>query len=107
MNFVDLPTERRLDLRRYLENKTGMEIAGYVNNNLQVAFSNRMTISEQISIAHDMGLLYTGGCLFPICSDNPAAHLRHYGSGSAAAPRGDRPSYWHYGNFTVQEPHLD
>src|SRR4029453_2019288 len=103
MKFVDLNTETRLRIRQHIENLTGAESAGYYGRAIQLALSNRWPIGKQIAAIESLRLKSTGGCYFPLCSDKPQPHLRHFGPGTAAAPRGDHPSYWLYWNFEPTE----
>jgi len=97
--FSDLPAICRFAAREMIEDCGGY-VAGYVPGGLTVALPRvgALRLINQMVMA---GFADRGGCLFPLGSDNPPDSLRHFGSGSAAAPRGDRPGYWLYWRFTV------
>lgn len=103
MKFVELNTETRMKIREAIENLTGAEPMGYPDGNLQLALSSRWPIGKQLEFISALGLRPCGGCFFPLCSDKPQAHLRHFGPGTAISPRGDRPSYWLFWNFEPTE----
>ena len=81
----------------------GGEVAGYYDDALQVALpANREDCTSMARALEKIGMV--GGdsiTWFPLGSDNPPESLRHFGNGSAACPRGDRPSYWKYRSFYV------
>jgi hypothetical protein len=50
-----------------------------------------------------LGFRERGGHYFPLGSDKAPARLRHYGPGTGAAPRGERPGYWLYWTFELRD----
>ena len=84
MKFIDMTTDARLNIRRTIENLTGAEVAGYCGAAIQSPRYRNWPIGKQIAAIESLGLKSAGGCYFPLCSDKPESHLRHFGPGAAA-----------------------
>ena len=103
MRFSDMPEEYRMKARAIIDDNGGM--VSMYHRGVQVAMPNTFDGQNNIRQGLEaMGLMPEGGnnytlTYFPIGGDNPPEQLRHFGPGTAAAPRGDRPSYWMYVNF--------
>lgn len=100
--FADMPNDYRMRAREIIDNAGGM-VSGYYDDALQVALPADDNACRTMADALErMGLngepRFTW---FPLGSDNPPESLRHFGIGTAACPRGDRPSYWKYRSFYV------
>ena len=101
--FCNQPAELRMAARDIVDDAGGY-VAGYYGGKLQVAVpSDHVKWAEMRSKLRDIGLVGEERITyFPLGSDQPPETLRHFGPGTAAAPRGDRPSYWLYQNFYVE-----
>lgn len=100
--FHEMPDDFRASVRDAI-NRAGGMVAGYYDGYCQVALpADREACIELTEAMKSLGMIgeqrFTW---FPLGSDNPPASLRHHGIGTAACPRGDRPSYWKYRNFFV------
>lgn len=102
--FAAMPNEFRMKAREIIDTAGGM-VAGYYGGACQVAMpADEGDCREMTRQLEAAGLIGEDRFTwFPLGSDNPPDTLRHYGIGSAACPRGDRPSYWKYRNFFVSE----
>lgn len=101
--FADMPGEFRMAAREIIDDAGGM-IAGYYNGACQVALPSDPDACRQLT--DGLAALGMAGedriTWFPLGSDNPPESLRHFGIGTAACPRGDRPGYWKYRNYLVK-----
>lgn len=102
-SFCDESLDFRLSALRVVEDNGGA-VCGYNGIYLQVALPSDLESCNRLTA----GLTKLGmrGCdritWFPLGSDNPPDSLRHFGPGTAACPRGDRPGYWKYRNYYVE-----
>lgn len=91
--FMDWPEGPRMAVRHVIE-WLGGDIAGYCSDSVQVRMpapgESFRTLCEVLRAA---GLDDGQAFYFPIGSENVPEGQRHFGPGTAAAPRGDRPSY--------------
>lgn len=103
-DFSEMPNEFRMRAREIVDNAGG-SVASYCDGSLDVALPSDTEACAAMSdelIA--MGLMPEAhSTWFPLGSDNPPASMRHFGTGTAACPRGDRPGYWRYRRFFVTE----
>lgn len=101
--FADRDVKFRMAAREIVDSCGGM-VSGYHGGCLQVALpSDRDSCVELTRGLEALGLEgEQRWTYFPLGSDNPPESLRHFGPGTAAAPRGDRPGYWKYRNFFVR-----
>ncbi|GAF74571.1 unnamed protein product [marine sediment metagenome] len=98
--FCDQPAELRLAVHSAVSDAGGV-VAGYHGSDCQVALPVSAEACDKLVTAlRSLGVIGDDRVTwFPLGSDNPRETLRHFGPGTAAAPRGDRPSYWKYRNF--------
>ena len=98
--FVDMPHDFRMAARTIVDDAGGL-VEGYCDDAIVVCLPADVDACRKMTQAlESMGLVgEQRWTLFPLGSDNPPESLRHYGTGSAACPRGDRPSYWKYRRF--------
>ena len=102
--FTDLPETERIAVRGVVEDMGGL-VSSYAGGHLSVALPSdgiataalRRQLREGYSLIMGETITY-----FPLGSDKPPHGMRHFGPGTAAAPRGDRPSYWCYARFTLK-----
>lgn len=100
VSFADLPDEQRYSLYKAIE-ATGADVQEYADQGVTVALpSPAGDAMRQIS---ELGLELASLWYFPLGSDKPMDALRHYGPGTATAPRGDHPSYWLKAHYLVGE----
>lgn len=86
--------------------KMGAESAGYHNGGITLAMPRGTAKLDRITrYMNTIGFKRSSLCLFPLGTDAPAEHLRHYGP--YCQPGRDRPAYWLYAAFvpdnTVKE----
>jgi hypothetical protein len=100
--FSDMPDDFRMAARKAVDSAGGY-VSGYHDSALQVALPvDRDACVTMTAALTDLGLVAEDRFTwFPLGSDNPPDSLRHFGTGTAACPKGDRPSYWKYRNFHV------
>ncbi len=98
--FTDLSDARRMELRAGIE-ATGADCIEYLSDGrIQIALpaDHPMTAVYKIE---SLGFRECGGHYFPLGTDKPLTSLRHFGPGTHAAPKGDKPSYWLYWTFKL------
>lgn len=93
MKFTDLPASLRMAIRSAIE-KTGADNIDYLaDGRIQVSLPAEKSMTAVQNIER-LGFKECGGYYFPLGTDAAPERLRHFGPGTAAAPRGDKPSYW-------------
>jgi hypothetical protein len=99
-DILEMPTDDRLRARAVVDEAGGM-VAGYCDGGFTVALPADPAACRKIDEGLKMlGLIGEHRITWvPLCSDSPPESMRHYGPGTAVAPRGDRPMYWKYRNF--------
>ena len=92
--ITDLSDTDRFAMREAIENAGGF-VAMYQDECMLVAASR--PFSDWYQKVRSAGFSIADSITyFPLGSDSPPDHLRHYGPGGPVAPRGDRPGYWLY-----------
>jgi hypothetical protein len=100
--FSDQPDQLRQSVCNAVYDAGGM-IAGYYGGAVQVALPADPDACRKLADSlRALGMRGENSITwFPLGSDNPPDSLRHYGAGTVACPRGDRPGYWKYRNYFV------
>lgn len=108
MNFVDASNEYRMRIRDIVDDNGGAILDYNTAGGITIAQPNMLDMMANMQKALEAEGMLTDGTVtyFPLGTDNAPQHQRHYGPGTAAAPRGDTPSYWRYIRFTLK-PELE
>ena len=99
--FMDWPERERMAARDVIE-IFGAEVSAYTTTGLRLAMPNIYDHRRAlITYLERLGLFEADQYKMALCSDKPAAHLRHYGRFNAPP---DNPSYWLYMHFEQKAP---
>jgi len=102
--FAEMPNWYRMEIRDIVDDNGGM-ISHYDGPAISVALPSNVISAGAITAGLAKRGMMPGDTVtyFPIGGDNPPESMRHFGPGTATAPRGDQPSYWLYRRYTVEQ----
>ena len=106
IDITDVPGFIRMAYRDVVD-LYGGDVTGYEGGYFGVALPQQPELSGLCQTLRNLGLDCVRMAYFPLGSDRAPEQQRHFGPGTAAAPRGQRPGYWLFAKFAVRREALD